>query len=157
MPEPLQQRNLNTLTVHDREPQVFELSTATYNVIQAADPLRFELTLRCDTLPIDGIYEHPNLEVTIVTDSMPQLLCGAVWRDQHGYIEREHIWNVTGYSEWTPETFEDFTVIVRERRDTELLCEVSGHIVLNRQELPETPVTVLGWFRHDPETKRSMW
>jgi hypothetical protein len=147
----------NTLIVHDRKKQAFEIAEATFNFVERDSPPRFELTFRCSTRPINGIYDHPNLEVTIVLQSEPVLLAGQTWALQPAYVDRENIWNVTNYYEWTHENFEDFTVSIREKRETSLLCEISGHIKLNRQDLPKTPVVVLAWFIQNPNTKRSVW
>lgn len=147
----------DTLVVYDREVQEFRSAEATFNLVERDDPYRFELTFYCSTIPIDGICHHPNLEVTIVTESKPKLTEGQTWSHQPAYIDQENIWNVTNYYEWTHEGFDDFTVSIHGLRESSMLCEITGHVRLNRQELTKTQVVVWAWFTHNSNTKRSVW
>src|SRR4051812_1187835 len=111
------EQSVNTLVVHDRQPVVFHISSASYNLLERDDPHRFELTFHCSTESNPDVQHHPWLEVTIVLESKPPIEIGSGWHNQPGYIERQHLWNVSGYYEWTHENFEDFTVVVRQRSD----------------------------------------
>ena len=146
----------NTLRVsRDGIDVLFPVSRAAYN--WKLKKHGYEFTLTCQTVELPENDYPPNLEVTIVLPDEPNIEAGVEWLNQPAYIDKDPLYNVTNYYEWTHEGFEDFSLHILKVEEVSITCRLTGYISLNSSGDDPTPVSILANFHRDASVERGVW
>ena len=146
----------NTLKIaRDGVDVFFPVTEAAFNWI--VRPHGCEFTLICKTGELEGQDHNPKMEATIVLPAEPEIAVGSEWLDQPAYIEKDPLYNLTNYYEWTHEGFEDFSLRILEVSGSRLKCHLTGFVSLNPSGRNPVPVSILADFDRDQAVKRGVW
>lgn len=145
----------NTLAVkRDGAVVNFPVSEAVYNWKREEHGVEF--TLMCRTAELADQDYEPNLEVTIVLADEPNIKVGSEWLNQPAYVEKNPLYNLTNYYEWTHEGFEDFSVSIRHIDEDTITCHITGYVSLNTSGDDPTLVSIVARFKHDESVERGV-
>ena len=142
----------NTLRIEgDGDPVNYPIKEATYNWMARDHGVEF--TLQCKTADVPDQDNPPKLEVTIVLDEKPELKAGSKWLNQPGYIDRDPLYNMTNYYQYSHESFEDFSVVILNTKEDIISCHIKGIA----GEYGGDPVSIFADFKRDESLKRGVW
>lgn len=145
----------NTLQVaRDGKLVLFPVSQAAYNWKREGHGVEF--TLACKAGEVSGQDFPPKVEVTIILDDEPKIEAGAQWNKQPAYIDKDPLYNLSNYYEWTHEGFEDFSVSIMEVGNNKMLCRLTGYVSLNRSVDVPVLVSIVAEFLRDESLARSV-